>query len=249
MEVHAHTHTPRKKWTHYFWEFFMLFLAVTLGFFVENQREHYVEHHREKQYAFSMVDDLKLDTAALNRIILLRTNRIKIFDSLFLLLKEPIDTNYLSDIYFYSRITIRNATIHFIYNDGTMQQLKNSGGLRLIRNRIVSDNIVQYDSHVRRLEKIQEREEVDIQNFKNYCSKIFNGHIYNQMMTKNKDNIPRRPPGNPALLGYTKENLNDLITGLHYMKSSNNAYIRFSGDLYDEAAGLLNTINKAYHLE
>ena len=21
MEVHAHTHTPRKKWTHYFWEF------------------------------------------------------------------------------------------------------------------------------------------------------------------------------------------------------------------------------------
>jgi len=27
MEVHAHTHTPRKKWTHYFWEFFMLFLA------------------------------------------------------------------------------------------------------------------------------------------------------------------------------------------------------------------------------
>jgi len=35
MEVHAHTHTERKKWTHYFWEFFMLFLAVTLGFFVE----------------------------------------------------------------------------------------------------------------------------------------------------------------------------------------------------------------------
>jgi hypothetical protein len=36
MEVHAHPHTSRKKWTHYFWEFFMLFLAVTLGFFVEN---------------------------------------------------------------------------------------------------------------------------------------------------------------------------------------------------------------------
>ena len=48
MEVHQHTHTPRKKWTHYFWEFFMLFLAVTLGFFVENQREHYIEGQREK---------------------------------------------------------------------------------------------------------------------------------------------------------------------------------------------------------
>ena len=28
MEVHAHTHTERKKWTHYFWESLMLFLAV-----------------------------------------------------------------------------------------------------------------------------------------------------------------------------------------------------------------------------
>ncbi|MFZ9388696.1 MAG: hypothetical protein ACO25B_12520 [Chitinophagaceae bacterium] len=25
MEVHQHTHTPRKKWTHYFREFPMLF--------------------------------------------------------------------------------------------------------------------------------------------------------------------------------------------------------------------------------
>jgi len=26
MEVHAHAHTARKRWTHYFWEFLMLFL-------------------------------------------------------------------------------------------------------------------------------------------------------------------------------------------------------------------------------
>jgi hypothetical protein len=30
MEVHHHSHTARKKWTHFFWEFFMLFLAVSL---------------------------------------------------------------------------------------------------------------------------------------------------------------------------------------------------------------------------
>ena len=32
MEVHAHAHTARKKWTHYLWEFLMLFLAVFCGF-------------------------------------------------------------------------------------------------------------------------------------------------------------------------------------------------------------------------
>jgi hypothetical protein len=47
MEVHHHAHTARKKWTHYFWEFFMLFLAVTAGFLVENQREHFIEHKRK----------------------------------------------------------------------------------------------------------------------------------------------------------------------------------------------------------
>ena len=80
MEVHAHTHTPRKKWTHYFWEFFMLFLAVTAGFLVENEREHYVEHLREKQFINSLLIDVKLDTANLNRIISARDMREKMFD-------------------------------------------------------------------------------------------------------------------------------------------------------------------------
>ena len=61
MEVHHHSHTARKKWTHYLWEFLMLFLAVTLGFFVENQREHYIENQREKKYIQSFYEDLTAD--------------------------------------------------------------------------------------------------------------------------------------------------------------------------------------------
>ena len=75
MEVHQHTHTPRKKWTHYFWEFFMLFLAVTLGFLVENQREHYVEHQREKQFMGTLVKDLELDVNGINSFVDLRNKR------------------------------------------------------------------------------------------------------------------------------------------------------------------------------
>ena len=64
MEVHAHT--PRKKWTHYFWEFLMLFLAVFCGFLAEYKLEHIIEHQREKQYMQSMLRDLMADTATLN---------------------------------------------------------------------------------------------------------------------------------------------------------------------------------------
>jgi len=69
MEVHAHTHTPRKKWTHYFWEFFMLFLAVFCGFLAEYKLEHMIEKRKEKQIISALYTDLKKDTANLNDII------------------------------------------------------------------------------------------------------------------------------------------------------------------------------------
>ena len=86
MEVHAHTHTARKKWTHYFWEFLMLFLAVTLGFFVENQREHYIEHQRAKIYAASMKANLQVDTSELKQIVYRGTYAANYLDSFLLLL-------------------------------------------------------------------------------------------------------------------------------------------------------------------
>src|SRR5215204_5532714 len=56
MEVHHHAHHQGKKnWKSYFWEFLMLFFAVTLGFFVENQREHYIEHVRAKEFSKTLV--------------------------------------------------------------------------------------------------------------------------------------------------------------------------------------------------
>jgi len=66
MEVHAHTHTPRKKWTHNFWEFLMLFLAVFCGFLAEYQLEHKIEKDREEVYMKNMLADLRSDTAIYN---------------------------------------------------------------------------------------------------------------------------------------------------------------------------------------
>ena len=88
MEVHAHTHTPRKKWTHYFWEFLMLFLAVFCGFLAEYQLEHIIEKDRETKYMRSMVEDLKLDTTELTDHIRLRIERDVLIDSLIFLLTE-----------------------------------------------------------------------------------------------------------------------------------------------------------------
>src|SRR6186713_1758493 len=100
MEVHHHAHTSRKKWTHYFWEFLMLFLAVFCGFLAEYQLEHKIESDRGKQYVLSMYEDLKMDTIALNSIITNRNKRNEMLDSLFYLIDNPGD--HLSDLYFYA---------------------------------------------------------------------------------------------------------------------------------------------------
>jgi len=122
MEVHHHAHTPRKKWTHYFWEFLMLFLAVFCGFLAENQREHYVEHQREKQYINSMIEDIRSDTASSPIPVAKRI--LKRNDSLLMELKNPgIFSDSRRAYYLWSE---SDYYVPFVYNDRTIEQLKNS---------------------------------------------------------------------------------------------------------------------------
>ena len=144
MEVHAHTHTPRKKWTHYFWEFIMLFLAVTLGFFVENQREHFIEHRREKQFMRSMIEDLSLDTAEYNdRIMLLDSILLPVLDTAKkIIYHKVLSGDVIKEMYEFIPRCSRFFDVSV--EDRTMSQLKYSGNLRLIRSKMVTDSLAAY---------------------------------------------------------------------------------------------------------
>ena len=144
MEVHHHSHTSRKKWTHYFWEFFMLFLAVTLGFFVENQREHFIEHKREQQYIQSFFEDLTADEYDLQANIDYLREQAKEADSLEKLLLRITIKQPANQIYMYLRGITRSSGGLVFPNDRTIVQLRNAGGMRLIKNKNVSDSMVNY---------------------------------------------------------------------------------------------------------
>src|SRR5712671_6905439 len=131
MEVHAHTHTEKKKWTHYLWEFLMLFLAVFCGFLAENIREHTVEHTRAKQFALSMLSDIKADTAALNTAIGFGNKKIKAVDSLIAQIEQPKEKWKDTLIYTYSGYAGRIRP--FENNSGTYDQMKASGSLRYFK--------------------------------------------------------------------------------------------------------------------
>jgi hypothetical protein len=178
MEVHSHAHTQRKKWTHYFWEFFMLFLAVTLGFFVENQREHYIEKKRAKEYARLLADDLSFDIAELNRAERVLNQIITAGDSLARLLRDN-DVRKIpgGKLYYYEYWSGWRWSI--ISRDATLQQLKNSGTLRYLSNTELVRKILGYEESVRVIYMLQNKYEPEkAENWK-LVQKVFYQDYFN----------------------------------------------------------------------
>ena len=140
MEVHPHTHTDpahggtsRKRFKHYLWEFLMLFLAITLGFLVENLREHNIENSRAKEFAGLLLHDLKNDTAYLRQSLAEQLVNLKQEDSLIEFLNSDLlmKNNYRFVHHFIQVATLMYFTPAFPVN---FEQMKNSGSLRYFKS-------------------------------------------------------------------------------------------------------------------
>ena len=144
MEVHHSHHVAhKKKWKEYFLEFLMLFLAVFLGFLAEYYLEHTIEHNREKQFMMSMVEDLAIDTAELKRSIY-NIDETKMYSDSVIIFLNAFKPSSLVPLSFNNQMTIAQQRLRLNITDRTSTQLKNAGGMRLIRNKKVADTIVQY---------------------------------------------------------------------------------------------------------
>ena len=250
MEVHTHTHTPRKKWTHYFWEFLMLFLAVTLGFFVENQREHYIEHRREKVYIRSLLEDLKKDTAAIQLSATMRSNACRMIDTLISLLSSDTRKVQGNKIYYLAR-KIPYSDGRFSFNTKTFEQLKSSGNLRLIRNMKTLDLISDYYYDAG---SVAIRGPLDM-NFENrhdlYLAtyKLFDASIFHQMMNADNPLVFEEPAGNPSLLTDDPGVINEICTRYHYIYGTHRVIIMDNDRLKSLAIQLIQLLQQEYHLE
>ena len=143
MEVHHHSHTSRKKWTHYFWEFLMLFLAVFCGFLAEFQLEHKIERNRARQYISSFYEDLIQDTTRFAIILAKYKTKISKLESLqncYQAIKRNKKNNSCMDDLLIHSLSFEDIN----YTDRTLQQLKNAGGFRLL-DKEDADSIFVYD--------------------------------------------------------------------------------------------------------
>jgi len=244
MEVHAHTHTARKKWTHYLWEFLMLFLAVFCGFLAENQRERYIEKARAKQYIQSFYDDLHNNLTTCSGIIDFNKQKIEALNNMDAcydsLLKNWKASSCLAGLLINSNF-FQSAT----FSDGTIEQLKNAGGYRLLKKED-RDSIISYDKAIR---SYMEAESTTLQHhqdiIRNNSKKLFNFKASKFLTADSASNEAKIP----LLFSDNKEQLNEFFNDLFHYKGIINWQSLWADQFSEKTNHLIAYFNAKYHLD
>jgi len=247
MEVHHHAHTARKKWTHYFWEFFMLFLAVTLGFFVENQREHYVEKKRERQYIQSFYEDLTADEHDLQLNINFLREQMQQADTLQKLMLNVTTKQPANLIYMYLRGVTRSTAGRLYPNDRTIVQLRNAGGMRLIKNKSVSDSMVGYYRTAEIIQFLTEEGLVQRRSLRQKYMPLLNARDFIRII--DSANAIINVPEMLYLRSADPELINECLIEVDRIKTLNLALARRIQFLKEKAGRIKEFIKQEYHLK
>lgn len=257
MEVHQHAHHEGKKtWKSYFWEFLMLFLAVTLGFFVENQREHLNEHLRAKEFSKTLVKDLQADTAAIHTQTRSAKTYISIVDSLLALSKTKLEGKYASQFSFYTRFMY--WTVPITWNRATFEQIKNSGSLRYFKNYQLLEKMMKYDALVNDIESeaynhtirgnllLNQINIIIEPTYHHELSKYFIGSL-DTMSVKTMELLY---PSNPESLENKRSDIREMLNMIVVQQRNLRRDINVTWKQAEElAVKLMNDLKKQYHID
>jgi len=245
MEIVHHSHTPRKKWKHYVFEFVMLFLAVFFGFLAQWQLEQTIEHQREKEFMHSMIEDLKKDSARLIQYIHFNEYVLKYCDSLQLCIATTDVFKNSNNLYNYSRVLAHY--MRYYSTDRTIQQLKNAGSMRLIRKWDVSNAITDYDSETKKLTETDQQLNEQIVKYREYLIEFLDLSSYDKLNPAGsfmEDNI--RTKGNPGYITIDPKKLKIIYNQAFTLKIFLSTVQKSAVEVDGEAKQLLDLIQKEY---
>lgn len=201
MEVHPHAIHHEKKWKDYLFEFLMLFLAVTAGFFMENQREHLTEEHRVREYARSLIQDLARDTSMVAETIQRINNSVVHIDR-FAKFVEGKKIEELRNIDLYAYTLFIDGYRPYTWNRATIDQIKNSGSLRYFTNDSIVNSISAYDAFTHHMDEDykgdEERSDRTMEKKAELINLNYEPYLQEQLRAGN-DSLPPETPGRTLL--------------------------------------------------
>lgn len=240
----------------------MLFLAVTLGFFVENKREHLVESKRAKEYAGLLVDDLSFDISELSRAERILNRIIAAGDTLGKLLSDPgIKKIPGGKLYYYEYWSGWRWNI--ISRDATLQQLKSSGSLRYLHNISLIRKILGYEETIKVINMLQNKYEPEKTENWNLVQKVFYQEYFNMLdkdpqltrdsTAKNFDIRDMKQNSfmntNYPLFTNDKDILFELKNWAYNSSRNYGVIVHDIKSLKVKAVELIDALNKEYHLQ
>lgn len=249
MEVHKHPHhvTHKKKWGEYLLEFSMLFLAVFLGFLAENWREHIIEARREKQYIQSFYEDLTADERDLQLNINFLREQMRQADTLQGLMMNITVNQPANRIYMFLRGITRSSAGLVHPNDRTIVQLRNAGGMRLIKNKGVSDSMVVYYRMAEIIQFLNQDGLVNKASLREKSMPLMNATDYAKIIDSTSAIV--NPGGNIYLRKADPDIINSCLIEVNRIKALNSTIVTRIYNLRERAGRIKEFIKEQYHLK
>jgi hypothetical protein len=127
-------------------EFLMIFLAVTLGFFAANIREHYTETDNAKKFLEAYRDELIQQQNVYNTYKKIYQNKIVVCDTIKTIFYNGEENKKLDVL---ERLLVSGITlIATPFNTSSYDQMVSSGALRYINNISLRDSMGAYRSSI-----------------------------------------------------------------------------------------------------
>ena len=243
MEVHHHPRLEHKSkpFKEYLLEGFMIFIAVMMGFIAENIRENITAREHVRQLTLQLVQDLKADTARLDKIYAAETQIVKSNDTLIDLLRQPIEK--IDKKRMQRLIADSHSMWPFHPSAGAIAAIKNELHLKQFSNSGIIGYIAKYEGHIDLLHTI---EGITLQYQRSYLDPFLTSHFTpaNLQASFNSTSFP-----NEQMRNVTQEDITQLAADMVLVRINSGELVDDNRLVKDDAVNLLQYVTKQYNLK
>ena len=221
----------------------MLFLAVFAGFLAENQREHIVEHQRERKFANRLLSDLRQDSLFFGTRIKLLEKRQQAHEEFLKIMTNPAGVTDSAVNRGFVRILLLTKTNND-FTTATYNQMKTSGSLRYISNDNLTTSLQKYYD-VLLARAFHDSEGAD-KFFTDYIISYMTKHFRFQDFKATDDSLSHIKN---VILNRSAESDQELINIMGVWNAGSDTQLDLQRPARKQMSELIKMIKKEYHLD
>jgi hypothetical protein len=132
-------------------EIILVVIGILIALSINNGNQEKLDRKIEQDYIYSLIEDAKTDLSNFQNIITLNENRSKNLDTLeYLCYSYDVKDKKDPELTISYRTNLRHPDF-ITQTDRTLSQLKNSGGMRLLKDKNIIDAIIKYEESFEKL--------------------------------------------------------------------------------------------------